>query len=307
MNLPVIDIPIQLPFDVPLLLHPLFVHFAIAIPVIVLVLELVNAKMNRPALSMMSFSFLTLLMVIYLGAFFTGKADGSEAFALLSDHAKEELKFHKVLGTYLVYATILLFVTKVIAMFVKQNWSRNLFLAILVIFIAILFKQGKDGGELVYEYGVNVKAVSEVQDRLEDMEYDIEDLRKELKATKEGTHATTESEAPVTEEHHSAPAEATPAHETAPAEAEHHVPAHHEESVPAEMHEAMPHDTHIAPAESHDMAPHHEVTEPAPVHEEAPAHHEEHHTPAPSTHDAHTPHHDEAAHEDTTPVHIPTH
>jgi len=274
-------------------------------------------------------------MVLYLGVYFTGKADGSEAFALLTDSAKEELKFHKVLGTYLVYATILLFVTKVIAMFVKQNWSRNLFFAILILFIALLFKQGKDGGELVYEYGVNVKAVSEVQDRLEDMEYDIEDLRKELKATKEGTHATTESEAPVAEEHHSTPAEATPAHETAPAEAEHHAPstveehhapAHHE-SAPAETHEAMPHDTHTeshevmphdthtAPAESHDMAPHHdtdttphhEVTEPAPAHEEAPAHHEEHHTPAPSTHDAHTPHHETPAHEDTTPVHIPTH
>jgi len=275
----------------------------LAIPVIVLVLELVNAKMNRPALSMMSFSFLTLLMVIYLGAFFTGKADGSEAFALLSDHAKEELKFHKVLGTYLVYATLLLFVAKVVAMFVKSNWSRNLFFALLVIFIAVLFKQGKDGGELVYEYGINVKAVSEVQDRLEDMEYDIEDLRKELKAAKEGTDATTESAAPVAEEHHSAPAEPTPAHETAP--------AHHEESAPAETHEAMPHDTHMAPAESHDMAPHHDADttphEPAPAHEEAPTHHDEHHIPAPSTHDAHTPHHDEAAHEDATPVHIPTH
>jgi len=104
MNLPVIDIPVKLPFDVPLLVHPIFVHFVVAIPIIVLLIELINLKAKRPAVSVTSLFLLTLAVIVYAGAFFTGKADGSHAFSLLTPEAKDELKFHKLLGTYLVYA-----------------------------------------------------------------------------------------------------------------------------------------------------------------------------------------------------------
>ncbi len=185
MNLPVIDIPVKLPFDVPVLVHPIFVHFAIAIPIIVLLIELVNLKAKKPAVSITSLFLLTLAIVVYAGAFFTGKADGTEAFALLGPEAKEELKFHKLLGTYLVYGTGVLFLLKLGAMAIRMQWARTLFIFMLTIFIAILLKQGKDGGELVYEYGVNVKPVMSLQDKVDDMQFDIEDLKEELKKAKE--------------------------------------------------------------------------------------------------------------------------
>ena len=187
MNLPFIDIPVQLPFDAPLLIHPIFVHFAMAIPVIVLLIELVNVKAKKSTVSITSLFLLTLLMVVYIGTFFTGKVDGSEAFSLLGAEAKDELKEHKLLGTYMVYATAVLFLFKVFAMLVKQNWSRNIFLSLLILFIATAFKQGKDGGELVYEYGVNVKATTKLQNRVDDMQYDIDDLKAELKKAKESS------------------------------------------------------------------------------------------------------------------------
>ena len=244
MNLPVIDIPLELPFEVPLMVHPIFVHFAIAIPVIVFLLEIANIKARNRAVSVTSLFLMTLALVVYAGAFFTGKADGSHAFAMLSADAKEELKFHKLLGTYLVYGMGILYLLKLLAMLVKKPWARDLFLAMLLVFIGVTFKQGKDGGELVYEYGVNVKAVTELQDKIDDMEYEIEDLKKAKESSaKEATETPSAQEAaPAEEGTHETPAtneEAAPAgHEkAAPAATEHETapePEGHETSAPAE-------------------------------------------------------------------------
>ncbi len=247
MNLPVIDIPVKLPFEVPLMVHPIFVHFVVAIPVIVLLIELINLKAKRPAVSVTSLFLLTLAVIVYAGAFFTGKADGSHAFSLLTPEAKEELKFHKLLGTYLVYAVPLLLLLKAGAMAIRRPWARNIFIAFLLIFIAVLLKQGKDGGELVYEYGVNVKPVMAMQDRIDDMEFDIEDLKEELQKAKEecGEKGTA---APAAEE----------GNETAPSSAAE--PAVSQESAeenatsaPAE--EAVPAYREVQPAETNYSAP----------------------------------------------------
>jgi len=200
MTLPVIDIPFKLPFDVPLLVHPIFVHFAVAIPIIVLLIEVVNLKAKNRAVSLTSLFLLTLAMLVYVGAFYSGKADGSEAFALLNDDAKGDLKFHKLLGTYLVYGTGVLFLLKVFAMAVKQNWARTIFLLTLLVFIGLLFKQGEEGGELVYKHGVNVKPVSALQDKIDDMQYNIDDLKAQLKKAKAECAAKEESAAPAAQE-----------------------------------------------------------------------------------------------------------
>ncbi|WP_353662067.1 DUF2231 domain-containing protein [Hydrogenimonas sp. SS33] len=227
MNLPVIDIPVKLPFEVPLLIHPIFVHFAIAIPVIVFLLEIANIKARNRAVSVTSLFLMTLALLVYAGAFFAGKADGSHAWALLSPDAQKELKFHKLLGTYLVYGMGVLYLLKLLAMLVKRPWARDFFLAMLLIFIGVLFKQGKDGGELVYEYGVNVEAVSKLQDKIDDMEYQIDDLKTQVQKAKAAAAAPAATqEAPANQE---APAAQEPkSEESAPAT---------EETAPAEPHE----------------------------------------------------------------------
>ncbi len=265
MSLPAIDIPVKLPFDVPLLVHPIFVHFVIAIPVIVFLLELANIKARNRAVSVTSLFLMTLALLVYAGAFFTGKADGSHAFALLSPEAQEELKFHKLLGTYLVYGIGVLYLFKILAMLVKANWARDIFLVLLLVFIAVLFKQGKDGGELVYEYGVNVKAVETLQDRVDEMEYDIDDLKEELKNAKEAAASAakpaeeapapateapkTEPESGATEPSKSEPASSEPMTET-PAESAHEAVHQAEESA----HEAVHEGVHEAESAAHEAA-----------------------------------------------------
>lgn len=176
MSLPAITIPVEIPFEVPLLLHPVVVHFAIAIPIIVLVLELFNLYFKRRALNVITVSFLIVLIVIYVGLYITGTTDGKEAYPLLLDAGKEELKEHKLLGIYLVYASLLPVIFKSISLLVMNKWAKIIYLVVLLTFIGISLKQGKDGGELVYEHGANVGAIADSIEKLEDLQYEIEDL-----------------------------------------------------------------------------------------------------------------------------------
>ena len=308
MSLPAIDIPIKLPFEVPLLVHPIFVHFAIAIPVIVFLLELGNIKARNRAVSVTSLFLMTLGLLVYAGAFFSGKADGSHAYALLSPEAQEELKFHKLLGTYLVYGMGVLYLFKILAMLVKANWARDIFLVLLLVFVGVLFKQGKDGGELVYEYGVNVEAVQKLQDRVDEMEYDIDDLKAELKKAKAAAAAPAQEAAPKSEEAPKAEPESETAepttHEPAAAETPAEAPAEaaHEAAQQAEeaVHDAAGEAQEAAQEAAHDATQ--EATEA--VHDAAEAAHEA----APAA-ESHTEAAEEAAHtqENTTPVEIPMH
>ena len=161
MNLPPLSIPdLTLPFVVPSMVHPLFVHFAIALPVVILLFELVNLLLKRRAVGVSSFLLLLLMVVVYAGAYLTGVTDGKEAAKVLSPEAKEVLSAHKQLGVYLVYGSLVVLMFKLISAAVKKIAARLVFLLILIVFILMAFNEGKKGGELVYKYGANVQAVT---------------------------------------------------------------------------------------------------------------------------------------------------
>ncbi len=181
--LPAVDIPITLPFEVPVLLHPPLVHFAVVLPVIILILEFSNLFMKRRAVSVVSLSFLTLLIVVLAGAFFTGKADGSDAFDAMSSDAKEVLKEHKLLGTYLFYGSILLLVLKFLNL-TKNATLKVLYMLVLTGFVFATLHQGKEGGELVFEFGTNVEALSKLDEKAFDLQEEVDELKEELKELK---------------------------------------------------------------------------------------------------------------------------
>ena len=305
MSLPAIDIPVKLPFEVPLLVHPIFVHFAIAIPVIVFLLELANIKARNRTVSVTSLFLMTLGLLVFAGAFFSGKADGSHAYALLSPEVQEELKFHKLLGIYLVYGMGALYLFKILAMLIKANWARDIFLVLLLVFVGTLFKQGKDGGELVYKYGVNVEAVTTLQNRIDEMEYDIEDLKEELKKAKGVSTEKPAEEAPApTSEEPSAEPESSanePAATETPAEEAHEAVQEATQSV-QEAAKAAEEEAGEAAEEAVQEASH-EATQKIhnAVEEAAEAAHEATEKGAETSEEANqTP-------ENTTPVEIPMH
>lgn len=180
MTLPEIVLPkIDLPFDIPLLWHPAVIHFLIALPIVILLLELMNLIMKKKAVGGVSF-FLLLITVIFSGlAYFTGLADGKEAFPALSEVAKSDLSAHKLLGTYLMLGSVLVLLLKLLAI-TGNKVLRGIYIFVLIFFVVVMFKQGNDGGKLVYGHGLNVKQLETAEERLFDLNESLEETQEEL-------------------------------------------------------------------------------------------------------------------------------
>ena len=196
MTLPEIVLPkIELPFDIAVLLHPSVVHFLVALPVVILLLEIMNLLLKKKAVGGVSFFLLLLTLLAAVGAYFTGLVDGKEAYPALNEVAKAALAEHKLLGTYLMLGTGVLLFLKLLAM-TGNKVLKALYIFALIAFVVVMFKQGKEGGELVYKYGLNVQAVQALDDKIFDLEEALEDLKQSKVSVEEiSTESTQESEA----------------------------------------------------------------------------------------------------------------
>ena len=199
MSLPVIPpIPVELPIDIPILLHPAIVHFAIAIPIVVILLEFINLFFKKRALSVFSLFLIFVLAIVMVGAYFTGSVDGKETFSLLSEAGKSDLKAHKLLGTYLAYGSVVLLVLKLLFMALSSTIARIFFVLIVIGFTAVTLKQGHEGGELVYKYGANSEAVANVVSDKDDLKDELDELQEKYDELKES--ASAKAEEPKAEE-----------------------------------------------------------------------------------------------------------
>lgn len=190
MSLPNIPFPFELPLDIPLLTHPAVVHFAVAIPIVILLLEIINLFFKKRAISMLSLFLIFIVVASMSVAYFAGVVDGKEAYSLLIAEGQAELKEHKLLGAYLVYGSIALFFFKLLFMAFSQIVARLFFVLLLMGFISVTLKQGKDGGELVYKYGANNQAVVSVEEKLEELQEEYDELKEESKESENSEMAT---------------------------------------------------------------------------------------------------------------------
>lgn len=202
MELPPIpfEIPqIDLPFAIPALIHPAVAHFIIAIPVLILLLELLNLFMGKKAIGGVNFFLLVLVVITSAGAYLTGLVDGKEASTLLTEGAKEELLEHKLLGTWLMLASVVVLLFKLLSVITQNGVIKTFYMIVLIGFTAGILKQGKEGGELVYEYGLNVDVVREMDDKIFELQDEIEDLKASL-STKAQEKSEVVIEEPAVEE-----------------------------------------------------------------------------------------------------------
>jgi uncharacterized membrane protein len=169
MNLPDISIP-----DIPIIesisfanfSHPLAVHFAIALPLVIVLLEFINLFARRKLLGSVSFIFMILFSITVFGAYITGVTDSK----LLMDSVSEEIlpiyQQHRVDGIYLVYGSIVLIAIKLLSVVVRKMGVRILFILFLLVYGAILLNVALRGTDLIYKYGVvcpNVTTSSKVK------------------------------------------------------------------------------------------------------------------------------------------------
>ncbi len=210
MELPAITLPkVELPFDIPVLLHPAVDHFAIALPVVILLLEIINLVMRKKAISGISFILILLTVVASVGAYFTGLVDGKEAYPALNEAAKAALSEHKTLGTYLMLASGVLLLFKLLAMLTGKGIMKALYILVLIVFVAGIFEQGKEGGELVYKYGMNVEKVKTLDDKIFDLEEALEEAIEKTEVSTEVEKSKT-VDLPVPNESVKMPVETTP-------------------------------------------------------------------------------------------------
>lgn len=174
---------IPLPFDIPVLAHPPVDHFVIAIPVIVLLLEIINLFVKKRAIGVISFILLALAVLATIAAYLTGTTDGKEAFDALTQAGQADLKEHKLLGTYLMLASVIVLLFKLLSAMVQRGLMKALYLLILILFVAGILKQGKEGGELVYKHGANVERVQDLDSELFDANEELDELKEEMKST----------------------------------------------------------------------------------------------------------------------------
>ena len=200
MQLPEITLPkVELPFDIPVLLHAPVDHFAMALPVVILLLELLNLFLKKRAISGLSFFLIFITVGVTVAAYFTGLVDGKEAYPALSEAAKETLREHKTLGTYLMLGTGVLLFFKLLSMLASKGIMKALYLLLLIVYVVGIFEQGKEGGELVYKHGANVEKVKVLDDKIFDLEEALEEASEKTESDAKESSASEPEATPAPE------------------------------------------------------------------------------------------------------------
>jgi len=136
MSLPDITLPpIDLAFVIPTMLHPLINHFLVALPIVILLIEIGNIFMKKRAVSGITYFLLFLVLI----------AATAEYLILQNTVASE----HKTLGTYIMLGTVLLITFKFIFMFSHKIVTKLLYLLILGFFIFAVLVYDKENGQSV--------------------------------------------------------------------------------------------------------------------------------------------------------------
>jgi len=179
MTLPTLPLPFPVSEVVPVLLHPAVVHFAVVLPLVILILELINLITKRRSLTITVYLLFVLLAGVYIAAYGTGVIDGKNGGLLVSDEGLSHLKEHKNLGIYLLYLSGLPILLKLLTLAIKKPWAKVIYLVSFVAIIALTLYQAKEGGELVYEYGLNVEAKVALDDTVEELQDEMDELKEQ--------------------------------------------------------------------------------------------------------------------------------
>lgn len=156
------------------MLHPAAAHFAIALPIISLVLGLAYIYKPSELMSKLSTRFMVFASLFLVAAFFTGKADAGLAFESLSSDGQNLLKEHKELGLYLLLSMLVATTVKFLGCYKKLFKLEMLGILMVALISAGILYQGKLGGEITYTHGANVKNHADGLTCIEDPEFYME-------------------------------------------------------------------------------------------------------------------------------------
>ncbi len=158
-----------------LLLHPPLVHFAIVLPLVALFFQIAYSVSNNYLYSQWSSRILVVAALFMVGAWYTGGLQGQDVYPLLSEEGQSILKQHKDIGFYLMIATIILAILKLIACKARNVVLETIVLIGLLAASSALAYQGLIGGDVVYKHGGGVENHSDGLDCLAEQEEEEEE------------------------------------------------------------------------------------------------------------------------------------
>ncbi|WP_345977264.1 DUF2231 domain-containing protein [Sulfurimonas sp. HSL3-7] len=158
-----------------MMLHPATAHFAVVLPVVASVFGLIYMATRSEGMSKIYSRLLVFAALGVIAAWYTGSQAGPDAYPLLSDEGQHELIEHKTLGLYLAIAFGVITLIQFAGCQMKKFQLEALALILLLAATGAVFIQGKDGGELTYEYGAGVEKHADGLDCLENPDDYIEE------------------------------------------------------------------------------------------------------------------------------------
>ncbi len=141
-----------------MMLHPATAHFAMVLPVVASVFGLVYMFTKSEGMSKISSRLTLVAAIAMVGVWYTGSQAGPQIYDYLSEAGQHELIEHKTLGLYLAIAFGIIALLKIVGCKMKSFALEVIAVILLLGGTATVFLQGKDGGELVYNYGMPFKA-----------------------------------------------------------------------------------------------------------------------------------------------------
>ena len=141
------------------LLHPPFVHFVVALPVVALFSQFTymvtkDKSYSKAALRIIAFSFLTSIFAVLGGI--------NDAQKIIENHnllqeGVDFLSTHKTFGFVVVVTLLATTITKWFAISKDSPLLENISLILIMISLVVALYQGRSGGELVYKYSVGIE------------------------------------------------------------------------------------------------------------------------------------------------------
>jgi uncharacterized membrane protein len=139
----------------PYQLHPVVDHFSVALLFVAVLIDLfAGSAPNRIWLRYTALLLMILGAIAAGASYLTGDMEADRIWNALGDPAKEVLKRHAELGTYLAITFGVLALWRImIQAFGFMAGSRAIYLIVAFLAIIVLGYQSHLGGVLVYEYG----------------------------------------------------------------------------------------------------------------------------------------------------------
>ena len=137
-----------------MMIHPATAHFAMVLPVVASVFGIAYMITKTETMSKISARTALVAALAMIAVWYTGEKIAGPAVAeYLSAAGKAELLEHRDLGRYLAIAMTLVALIQIAGCKMKKSGVQIAGIILTIGVMAFTFLQGKDGGEIVYEYG----------------------------------------------------------------------------------------------------------------------------------------------------------